>query len=356
MRSTFTIAPVISKIYSRLFGHADLDKFAIDSVQINPAERYIYQWPTFCLSGQYEKIKSAFEFSPSLEYEINLAKATEITHIETTAYLLEGMTLIDGVFCNRKSTQYMSFQKPPLKMGYITQYDETAAMCTTPIGNEYFAHFIFDNIPTAMMAAEYGLPVFASIGKRRTEQMTTHLELVCKQYQDIQAAFFEKIWIFNDVGINRYKAQRIQEIRQSLTRFSDQDAAKKCYITRGDTGSLRSLENEAELLDQLSSEGFTIINPEEMSTAEIHREISGCSLAVGVEGSHLIHGILGLAKGGALLCIQPPFRFNTVYRSLADSLGLKWGFVVGEPLGNTQHQNFRLDVRDLLNSIDMFPL
>lgn len=53
-------------------------------------------------------------------------------------------------------------------------------------------------------------------------------------------------------------------------------------------------------------------------------------MVVGVEGSQLSHEIFFLHDGGKMCAMQPPTRFTTILKHWCDSVGIAFGFVVGE--------------------------
>jgi len=81
--------------------------------------------------------------------------------------------------------------------------------------------------------------------------------------------------------------------------------------------------------------------------------IEACGAAraiVGVEGSHLVHGIIVAPPGAAILPIQPPDRVAATLKQLSDRLGQRYGLVVAE--GNDTV--FTLDWSDLALTLDLF--
>jgi hypothetical protein len=52
---------------------------------------------------------------------------------------------------------------------------------------------------------------------------------------------------------------------------------------------------------------------------------------VATEGSHLAHAIYTMAADGVICALQPPYRFNNIYKDYADCVGLRYAFVVGAP-------------------------
>ena len=78
---------------------------------------------------------------------------------------------------------------------------------------------------------------------------------------------------------------------------------------------------------------------------------AGSRVVVGVEGSHLIHGIMVLPPGGAVLTLQPPNRFCSVIKRTTDPDHQHFGFVVG----HAQQDGYRVDADEVERTLDLFP-
>ena len=75
--------------------------------------------------------------------------------------------------------------------------------------------------------------------------------------------------------------------------------------------------------------GFRIIDPAKSDVATIVAACAGARVVVGIEGSHLIHGVNLLPLGGSLLVLQPPNRLLCFFKYLTDRDHQNFGFVVG---------------------------
>jgi capsular polysaccharide biosynthesis protein len=122
------------------------------------------------------------------------------------------------------------------------------------------------------------------------------------------------------------------------------------FLKRGTDGEPRRLSNEDALIDLLDRHGFDILDCGSLSAFEIARRALDCRVVVAVEGSHLAHGAYTVADGGAFLVIQPPNRFALPYKEFADSLDLRFGFVVGEPEVGGFSVNLD-EIRDMLDRL-----
>jgi capsular polysaccharide biosynthesis protein len=122
---------------------------------------------------------------------------------------------------------------------------------------------------------------------------------------------------------------------------------RRVFIRRGG-GSPRRLINEADVMAALSLRGFTVVDPQALSPEEVARACFGADVVVGVEGSHLAHGLMQMRPGAALVTIQPPDRFNNPFKDFCDASGLTYGFVVAEAAG----EGFRQHIEGLARILD----
>ena len=124
-------------------------------------------------------------------------------------------------------------------------------------------------------------------------------------------------------------------------------------IIRGSTGSLRVLDNELAVAEHLAkTRGFAIVDPTQLSAAEVMRTIAGSSIVLGVEGSSMAHGIYAIRDGGTFFILQPPFRFNALYKEYTDCLGLQFAYLVGQP---AEAGGFTIDLDELDRTLDLIP-
>lgn len=343
-----TIAPLSSRILRRLPGSRSLEDFATESVVVCDAEDQPMR-PAVFPSGELDRITGVHEFSAGLNDELHLTTRDHVHHTPTIARRLRNITLASGLICNHRSYEQLTFKKLPFRAAQVEVTDTTAALCSTAGGNDYFAHFLLDDAATALLGTEFGQVTFSGAQQPPTLQMREYLSYFGVPYNQRQQAKFRDIWLFTDHPHNRHRRKRMQHLRDRLReKFTSTDNRMPIYIRRGNSGSRRILENEAEIESLLAARGFGIVDPETMSTHEICRLLNNSPLAVGVEGSQLVHGVLNLRPQGALLCIQPAARFNAVFRGYCNSLDLNWGFVVAA--GGADR--FRLSTKRLLQTID----
>jgi len=136
-------------------------------------------------------------------------------------------------------------------------------------------------------------------------------------------------------------------VRQKIVASGD----RRVFIRRGKLGAGRSLINENEVAKDLEANGFRVIAPEVMDARDVVSILSAAECVVCVEGSAQQHALIAMPAGGTLLSIQPPFRFNTIGKVIADRIGVTFAFVVAEPEGD----GFKIGSDRILKTLDLVP-
>jgi capsular polysaccharide biosynthesis protein len=157
--------------------------------------------------------------------------------------------------------------------------------------------------------------------------------------------------LYEEPAINSLKRNKYFELRQRLTRNVKGLYAqnKYIYLKRGSSGEKRILHNEREIEELLNSLGFIIVEPSSMSVREIVEKTINAKIVVTVEGSHISHVVFTMSPNGAMVVLQPPDRFSAVYKEIADCLGIKYAFLVGDPV----EQGFKIDKNDVQRILDI---
>jgi len=132
-------------------------------------------------------------------------------------------------------------------------------------------------------------------------------------------------------------------------RFPRNSQSAYVYLRRGHTGVLRTIQNEQDIVKTLSKRGFTIVDIASDTLEQIIGTLLNTKIVVSLEGSHVTHCTLTVPENSNLLVLEPPDRFSGVHRSQAGSLGIRFGFVVGQ----NDTGGYHFPVADILRTIDL---
>jgi hypothetical protein len=324
----------------------DLKAFAEETWEIAPAETAVAQ-RAICLDGQLDRVVG-WEFAS--EHPRREMEGGPVAHDATRGYLLRDVWLLDGALFKRDGYHWLTPRADRLPQVGADGGIERAALFCTAMGNRYFGQWLMDDCATYPLADAEGVPV--TTDQPCWEHTAVYEDWLGMRPERLHNAFFRELVIFEDFGQNRHKHMRFKEMGRKLrsrVRSADHPGV---FILRGKTGELRLLRNEMEIAERLRDErGFRILDPASCDVPTIVEACAGARMVVGVEGSGLIHGILQLGEGGGILTLQPPNRFVSVYKHLADRDGQSFGFVVGVP----EESGFRVDPDEVERTIDLFP-
>ena len=274
----------------------------------------------------------------------------EITHAATKAHLLENAVIADGTIFAGPWHQFLEARKTRSAWHGIDAELDHASLACTANGNRYFGNWIMDDCPLYPLAAAEGTPI-GNFHPRTPHQLAyeTRFDMHVRR---MHAAHVKKIVVFEDYGQNRSKHARFRNLGAKLLQGVDPPSHPGVFLLRGQTGDRRVMINELKIAEMLKEQrGFRIVDPIKASLQEIIDQCAGAKVVAGVEGSHLLNGIVVLPMGGALLAFQPPNRFVTVLKHLTDRDDQNFAFVVGIPKG----EDFHIDADEVLRTLDMLP-
>lgn len=309
-----------------------------------PSEKLISP-PAIYLDGELDKV-TAVQEETTLAYEVRRIQGGMQEHAATTAYRLRDAQIHNGYVYKRAVKVPLTTAKASfLSSDKLENFSEAALACTFS-GNRYFGHWMTDDLTLTLAAQQLAKAV-------RTSQKLTHHQVEYSHLLGIDStpvanAQFKELILIEDVGQNKFKRERYEQIRSKLKNLSSPQAGQGVMLLRGSSGKQRSLLNETEVADFLGNQGFTIIDPQKTSAREIALQTLGAKIVVGVEGSQLTHGLFTLKESGVMLTLQPPYRFNNVYKDYTDCLGLKYSFVVGKQVAD----GFEISIEDLAKTLD----
>jgi Glycosyltransferase 61 len=301
--------------------------------------------PAIYLDGELDKV-TAVQEQTTYAYELRRIQGGIQEHLATTAYRLRDVQIYSGYLYKRALKFPLTTAKETLFGAGKVENIPNAVLACTLDGNRYFGHWMTDDLTLTLAAQQLAKAI------RTSQKLTVH-QAEYKDLFDIHATSVTKaqckeLTIIEDFGQNKFKRERYEYMRSKLKEISPFQAGQGVMLLRGKSGVERSLLNENEIADFLRAQGFTIIDPQNMSAREIARQTLGAKIVVGVEGSQLMHGLFTLGEEGTMLMLQPPYRFNNIYKDYTDCLGLKYSFVVGKQVAN----GFEINTEALARTID----
>jgi hypothetical protein len=313
---------------------------------VHPAVREVRP-RAFFLDGQLDRVEGV-QNETSLDFELARVLGREVEHAATMAFELDDATIFEGsVYAGGTRLRFMEAPFSLRAFGGAEEELDRAALDCTFVGNRYFGHWIADDCPLHLLAREHAEPI--GVTRPLFGQEAQFGALWGLHPRKVSSATVRKLLYFLDYSQNRTKRERYERLRAPIQARAGSASRRGVYFRRGSGGALRELTNQTEIEERLTRRGFHVLDPTVETVEKVMDLCAGAPCVVSVEGSQLAHGLLNVAAGGSLLALQPPNRFNNVYKDRADCLGLRYGFVVGR--GN--EAGFHVDVDEIERTLDL---
>jgi hypothetical protein len=334
-----------------------LESVAVKTWEIAPGDTSITP-PAFFLPNQLERITGWLFASEHPRRTLEGGITTD--HGATRGFLLKDVWLIDGAFYKDSAHSWMSPRSSWLPRIHIDNEIDRGAVYCTAGGNKWFGSWLMDDCVTYPLACAEGVPVTTKKEVNRHASAQTFIahtpgyeNWLGMKPAHVNNTFFRELVIFGDLNNNRNKHLRYRALSDQLLSHVNVSAHPGVFILRGGSGDPRLLQNEAELAEYLRDRrGFRILDPMKTEVPAIVAACAGARTVVGVEGSQLIHGIVLLQPGCSILTLQPPDRFVSAYKHVADREHQQFGFVVGQARG----KGFYIDPVEIERTLDLFPV
>lgn len=299
--------------------------------------------PSITIDGQISKITGNL-FGPVSEY-IEYATQENVVHRPTLAYRVEDVVYDNGhLYKGLVAEHISSLGRPTIEKPLPV---ETMLLCSSSSGSQYFGDWLLADNLLDLLADEMGirpLKVWPHSAYPHIAELNNFLGL--RETYERGVLHIKNLFIIDDTGYNAGKRRRLARLRATLRERLEgrSNGPRLVYICRG-SGFVRerALLNEEEVISFLSSQGFAIVDPSQHSAKEVLLSTLDSTVVAGIEGSQLGYGFLGLKEGGFMLALQPPYHFQSAFRPRCASVGIDWGFIVGDECPG----GFTIDINSL---------
>ena len=303
--------------------------------------------PAIALEGQFDRVTGLSHAKKTFKRERELLAGTWKEHRVTTAYLLKDVSFLNGYgYAGPAKLTLVSEPETWFGLGETEHFSKAALGCTHT-GNTWYSHWMTDNLTLELAARDLAQPII--LDHKPYSHAAPYRQQFGLDAPTVRQVHCDELIIIDDVSQNSYKQERYNYLRDRLKSLKGERTGHGVMILRGRSGQLRLLKNEPEVEKYLSERGFTIVDPQNMSVEEIIRKIQGAKIVVGVEGSTMAHGFFSLADEGTICILQPPFRFNALYKEYADCVGMRFAYVVG----TEDSEGFTIDLDELGHTLDL---
>ena len=334
---------LLRRVLRRPSGYAELSE---RSWIIEPAEERAERRAIF-LDGELERVREVQE-DTTMDAEVERVSGGVFRHAATRAYQFRDVRLLNGRLVKGAMSHRISELEDDT--GLVKRADlPSVVVSSTFMGSIYFGHWLRDDATLNVAVQSLGTPIH--VARKAYSHEAGYRALLGLTEEHVTRGRFGELILLDDWGQNADKRRRYQLLRARFRETVPASGNARIYLKRGRTSGVRGrdLLNAAEVEALLVKAGFVVADPDVMSASEIASLSRDAKLMVGLEGSHLAHAIYPIAQDGTLLVLQPPHRFNNVYKDLSDAVGLQYAFVVGEPAEG----GFVIDLDRLQRTLDL---
>jgi Glycosyltransferase 61 len=338
------------QISKRWYGEASISDIASECIELCPPEtgegsRAIY------LPDQLDKV-----VRPAPESNIELEKsrigAGPRQHMPTVAYkindaYISSTAIYKKNFCSRYPVS--NFSQPVLG-GTPVDPSQPLSMTSSWTGVKYFGHWLLENVPTYMLAKDFGTPISMRTGVWADK--ARYGQLFQQSWNQYYTGKVSTLYLFQDFSENSLKVKRYRALRTALRQaLRPKYGDHLVYLKRGGGGAnVRKIVNEAELVEALANKNFKIVDLEKDPVESVIAQLLDAKLVVTLEGSHANHANYTLADDGGVLFLMAPRLFTNMNKGWTDAMGLDYGFVVGDDIDDN---SFSMDISNVLKTIDL---
>jgi len=336
--------PVTSRILGRLRRRSLIDD-AIKTIEISPGTEWPAEVPIH-LPDEDGRIIRVHNPDNKTEDDLRLSKYPFVRQGPTRAHCVRDVVIADGTLMSPRSFETIRPEKRRVLLSGPIEQDDERTFCGSSVTEQYWGHWLKDVFCHELLAKQIGADPLILESRNRPHE-NGYRKLLDMPARPVRLAHVKRLWLLEDYEVNAGRVERLEHIGTKLRSLHEIAGPSRVYLKRGVTGIGRNLLNEAEIIAALEARGFAIVAPEELEADEIVAAVRSARLVVAVEGSAMSHATVTMPRGGGLLAIEPPMRFNMLPRTYCAALGLMLGYTVGD------NDDFSQPVDRLLRVVDL---
>jgi hypothetical protein len=343
------VAPHIRNIKRLFLGAGTLASQAYRQEVLYEEEKATIH-PVIFLPGQIDKITGTGFVLVSKEDQISRVLSRSVTHGKTIAYHIKEAILFDGSIYHGRLRHFVA-EKSLFQSSSQVRRLETVGLASSYSGTKYFGHWLADDCLQYLLAEKHGQPLCLrrpTGGEMHRKKYETYFG---QDWSWTDRALINHLIVYQDFAQNGLKRARYKILRARLReRFHHgKIGGSLVYLRRGGTGTQRLIENEQEIVDVLTKNGFVTVNVEMDTLEHLLGVLAGAKLVISIEGSHAAHCIFSVPENSGLIALQPPDRFMAFHRDWTEAVGVRFGFVVGV----TDGIGYRFSTSEILRTVDL---
>ena len=330
--------PHVNYIRRNLFGNIPLKAIASRQEVLCPEETIDAQ-PTIFLPGQIDRVTGTDPGS-TIALELSIVTSEILRPPPTIAHHIKDAILINGSIYQGRFKSFIasrSFYRTPTS-DPEPHHINTVGLASSHFGSRYFGHWLIDDCTQYRLAEQHGHPLCLR-GPIFPSHQKIYQNLLGQDWTPIDRAWIDDLIVYQDfhwgTPQDSLRGAQINAMRaKARAHLPSEGAQTLVYLRRGTTGAHRPVQNEEELLDALSRQGFKVVDVDSSSLEQMLAVLATAKVVVSIEGSQATHCAYSIPDNSGLILLEPPDRFLSFHRGWTASAGIRFGFVVGSPEEN----------------------
>lgn len=335
--------PIYNRLRRVFVAQPSLDNTCIHKEVICPAEQS--EVPGVDMDDHDRGLVTSTNFMTTLEREWQRVDGYMGQHQETVKYTFKNVLATPNGFCvfGASFSGSLNSYLGPIFTRKIPKIEKGFYASSWTAGT-FFGHWLMDSVPMSLLRQnDEALYLWSPPSWKHANGYLKSLNIdrIKEDY-----VFFDIMSFCLDVGMNSNRRKRIMDVKERLTTSGKGIGSKKVYLSRGNSGISRVINNETELQDALKNYGFHILKVDD-PYEKILETCQDAEITLSIEGSNFAHLMMCTGQGANHILINPSDRFSNIFADYIPALGDKLHNVVAIREGD----GYRVDVPRLMSVI-----
>ena len=336
--------PLTSVVLSRVLGRRPLEAVAARVTEIAPAGTS--RMPGILMLEEDRAAVTAAQHETTIAHEWERVAGRTGTHRATRRFeLRDALVTPAGVFTARDVFHKVGPAGPRGARRPRPPEVERGCFPSSQTAGRYFGHWVRDMLPTTYLREpDETLHVHAPAAWGHAQG---YLDLMGLE-RSPDDVFYRRLALFDDVGMNASRRMRLARLKADIRRRLPDGPRRRIFLSRGASGSARSLANETALTARLAAEGFAVLDVSQ-PLGVLLDALGSARTVVSMEGSHCAHAMMAAPRDWTFVTINPADRFNNNQADYMPSIGGRLATTVAERRADGYH----VDPDRLMRLVDL---
>jgi capsular polysaccharide biosynthesis protein len=248
----------------------------------------------------------------------------------TTLYEIRDALVSQGSVYARGHRYSLEWKTARASLRRAPEIIDEAVLASSQSGSNFFGHWIMEDCAQQLLAESLG-PEVIDIARPIYKHEPGYRELLeLRAPRQVEHALVRKLTVIVDPGATFDKRRRIATVRERLRKNLGPlpPAQRGVYVDRGVTGARRSLINKDVVIALLKERGFSVIEPEKLTSRQVAEALATAKFMMGVDGSHLFPDVISMSTGSTVIELHPANRVYPAQRTYLNAFGINYAILI----------------------------